>query len=113
MRILPYIFILVLFIAIPSCTKKGQREKEPKLIKWIDDNRKSSPERFPNLLTTPGKYFIEILQSDRDAKKVNKETLYELVLKSREPISEESEPNDSKDEANKIYPSKEITGYFS
>ncbi len=27
---------------------------DPSLIKWIDDNRKSSPERFANLSVTPG-----------------------------------------------------------
>jgi hypothetical protein len=86
---------------------------EPKLIKWVDDNRKSSPERFANLSVTPGIYYIEIFQSDRDAKKADKENPYELMLKSREAITEESEPNDSKDEADAIYPDKEITGYFS
>jgi hypothetical protein len=88
-------------------------DKDPRLIKWIDDNRKSSGERLPNLTVDPGIYYIEIVQSDRDPKKTNKENPYELRLKSREVISEESEPNDSKDEANKIYPDKEITGYFS
>ena len=88
-------------------------EDDPKLIKWVDDNRKSSPERFANLSVTPGTYYIEIFQSDRDAKKADKENPYELILKSREAITEESEPNDSKDEADAIHPDKEITGYFS
>ena len=85
----------------------------PKLIKWVDDTRKSSPERFSNLSVIPGTYYIEIFQSDRDLKKANKENPYELILKGRDAISEESEPNDSKEEANTIYPDKEITGYFS
>jgi hypothetical protein len=86
---------------------------EPKLIKWIDDNRKSSPERFPNLAVSPGRYFIELFQSDRDSKKADQRNAYELSIKSREAISEESEPNDSMDEPDKIYPGKEKTGYFS
>jgi hypothetical protein len=90
---------------------KGARE--PKLIKWVDDNRKSSPERFVNLSAAPGTYFIEILQSDRDPKKENRESPYELSLKSREAIAEESEPNDTMDEANPIEPGREVTGFFS
>ena len=93
--------------------KLWKGDTEPKLIKLIDDTRKSSAERFPNFAVLPGRYYIEIIQSDRDPKKMNKENAYELLLKSREAISEESEPNDSKDEANKIFENKEITGYFS
>ncbi len=90
---------------------KGARE--PQMIKWIDDNRKSSPERFANLSTEPGTYFIEIFQSERDPKKENRESPYELALKSREAIAEESEPNDTMDEANRIDAGREVTGFFS
>lgn len=93
--------------------KVWKGSEEPKLIKWVDDNRKSSPERFANLSVAPGTYYIEIFQSERDAKKSDKENAYELVLKSREAISEESEPNDSKDEADAIHPDKEMTGFYS
>ncbi len=86
---------------------------DPKLIKWVDDNRKSSPERFANLSVTPGYYYFEICQSDRDQKKSNKENPYELILKSRDAISEESEPNDSREDADTIRMDNEITGYFS
>jgi hypothetical protein len=87
--------------------------EEPKLIKWIDDNRKSSPERFANLSVTPGNYYFEIFQSERDQKKSDKENTYELVLKRREAISEESEPNDTREDADTFHVGKEITGYFS
>ena len=90
---------------------KGQ--EDPKLIKWVDDNRKSSPERFANLSVAPGTYYIEIIQSDRDAKKSDKENAYEIMLKSRDAISEESEPNDPMDDADAIHPDKEVTGFFS
>ncbi|OHD65333.1 MAG: hypothetical protein A2176_15475 [Spirochaetes bacterium RBG_13_51_14] len=86
---------------------------EPKLVKWIDDNRKSSPERFANLSATGGTYYIEILESDRDPKKENRETPYELRVKAREAISEETEPNDSKEEAVPLTPDREVTGFFS
>src|SRR4030042_7036169 len=86
---------------------------EPKLVKWIDDNRKSSPERFANLSATGGTYYIEILESDRDPKKENRETPYELRVKAREAISEETEPNDSKEEAGPLTPDREVTGFFS
>ncbi|HOT43778.1 MAG TPA: hypothetical protein PLM53_04930 [Spirochaetota bacterium] len=87
--------------------------EEPKLIKWIDDNRKSSPERMANLTVTAGDYYIEVFQSDRDQKKSDRENAYELMLKKREAISEESEPNDSRDDADTLHLNKEITGYFS
>jgi hypothetical protein len=87
--------------------------EDPKLVKWVDDNRKSSPERVANLSVVPGTYYIEIFQSDNDAKKSDKENTYELTLKSRDAISEESEPNDSLDSADSIQPDKEITGFFS
>ncbi len=87
--------------------------EEPKLIKWVDDNRKSSPERLANLSIIPGTYYIEIFQSDRDQKKSDKENAYELILKNREAISEESEPNDSREDADSLHVNKEITGYFS
>ena len=88
-------------------------EEEPKLLKWIDDNRKSSPERLANLGVIPGIYYIEVFQSDRDTRKANRETAYELELKGREAISEESEPNDTKEEADSLRPDTEMTGYFS
>ncbi len=87
--------------------------EEPKLIKWIDDNRKSSPERMANLPVISGDYYIEVFQSDRDQKKSDKENTYELFLKNRDAISEESEPNDSRDDADTLHVNKEITGYFS
>ncbi len=98
---------------INLAVKVWKGEEEPRLLKWIDDNRKSSPERLGNLGVIPGTYYFEILQSDRDTRKSSTESSYELELKSREAISEESEPNDSKDEADSLRQDNEITGYFS
>ncbi|MBN1496760.1 MAG: hypothetical protein JXA07_08330 [Spirochaetes bacterium] len=88
-------------------------EEEPRLIKVIDDNRKSSPERMPNLSVLPGIYYLELFQSPRDPKKINNEIPYELTLKLRDMISEESEPNDSMDDADTLYPDREIIGYYA
>ncbi len=88
-------------------------EEEPRLLKYVDDNRKSSPERLANLSVAPGTYYIEILQSDRDAKKPNREIPYELTLKMRDAVSEESEPNDSRDDADTLSADGGITGYYS
>ena len=98
---------------INLAVKVWKGEEEPRLLKWIDDNRKSSPERLVNLGVIPGTYYFEILQSDRDTRKSSAESAYELELKGRDAISEESEPNDSKDEADSLHLDEEITGYFS
>jgi hypothetical protein len=98
---------------INLAVKVWKGEEEPRLLKWIDDNRKSSPERLVNLGVIPGTYYFEVVQSDRDARKANRETPYELELKFREAISEESEPNDAKDEADSLRADTEMTGYFS
>ncbi|HOD14180.1 MAG TPA: hypothetical protein PK307_14200 [Spirochaetota bacterium] len=98
---------------INLAVKVWKGEEEPRLLKWLDDNRKSSPERLANLGVIPGTYYFEVLQSDRDTRKASSESAYELELKSREAISEESEPNDSKDEADSIHQDREITGFYS
>ena len=88
-------------------------ESEPKTVKWIDDNRKSSPERIPNMCFTPGTYYLEVFQSDRDPKRADRENGYELSIKTRDAVSEESEPNDSKGNADTLHPDREMTGYFA
>jgi hypothetical protein len=88
-------------------------DEEPRLIKWVDDNRKSSPERMANISVNPGSYYLEIFQSDRDPRKSAKESPYEFTLKWREAVAEESEPNDSKDDADTLHADQEITGYYS
>ncbi len=87
--------------------------REPKLAKLIDDNRKSSPERFTNCYVEPGTWFFEIFQSDRDPRKGNREDSYELELKVRDAVAEESEPNDEPDRADRIVPDTPMNGYYS
>ncbi|MCL1833305.1 MAG: hypothetical protein FWG49_02265, partial [Leptospirales bacterium] len=84
-----------------------------KLIKVIDDNRKSAPETFANLYASPGQYIFSIVHGDRDPKKGNNENPYILKITSRPYSNEEQEPNDTPHSANEIFFDLPITGYFS
>ncbi|MFC1670339.1 hypothetical protein ACFL20_08085 [Spirochaetota bacterium] len=81
--------------------------------KWVDDNRKSSPERYVNFYAESGIYYIVVLHGEKDIRKANLETPYELLISSREFLSEEKEPNDNHRMATPIKANEEITGYFS
>ena len=85
----------------------------PHLIKWIDDNRKSSPEQFVNCAAGPGDWYFEITQSERDKQIENREDAYEFLVIERKAVSEEAEPNETKDNANPIAPGAQISGFFS
>ncbi len=85
----------------------------PVLLKVIDDNRKSSPERMANLAVTPGSYYFEVTHGERDAPAANKDTHYELLIKYREIFREETEPNDGMNAAVPLIIGREITGFFS
>lgn len=82
------------------------------LLKIVDDNRKSSPEEFANLSVSQGRYIISVHHGERDEKKGNPDTWYELKLTESELSAEEREPND-KDRANTIQPNTPVTGFFS
>ena len=82
------------------------------LLKLVDDNRKSSPEDFANLFVTPGRYIISVHHGERDQKKGNPDTLYNLTITSSDALYEEHEPNDSR-HAGVIEPGYPLTGYFS
>ena len=83
-----------------------------KLIKIIDDNRKSAPEIFANLYAS-GQYIFSISYGDRDAQKGNDENSYTLKITSRPCINEEREPNDNPYTAGEINFDNPLTGYFS
>ncbi len=91
------------------------REKEGQqiLIKYIDDSRKSSPERMCGLLADMGVYYISVLHGDRDPKKANAEDAYRLTVTSSVWESEEIEPNDDRESATPVEIGKEVSGYFS
>jgi len=90
---------------------KGQ--DQPILLKEIDDNRKSSPERIVNFFTEPDVYYITVLHGDRDRRKANRETPYRLIVSARDMLAEETEANDDRLYADTIVQGEELTGYFS
>jgi hypothetical protein len=69
--------------------------EQPLLIKLIDDNRKSSPERMVNLTADPGQYFISIQHGDGDRRVGDAESPYTLHISYRDFLGEEAEPNDT------------------
>ena len=83
------------------------------ILKQIDDNRKSSPEEFANLYVYSGKYIISIHHGERDEKKGNPETRYNLKITSVSSSGEECEPNDNPDTANSINTDSQVSGYYS
>lgn len=86
---------------------------KPRLIKIIDDNRKSAPETFTNLYVSQGQYFFSIAHGVRDLKKGNIETPYTLIITARSFLNEEKEPNDNPYSATEIFDKSVIKGYFS
>ncbi len=83
------------------------------LLKYIDDSRKSSPERMCNIFFNTGTYYITVLHGDKDTPQGNKENHYQLQVSARSWDAEEKEPNDTYDMANPIEIGREIKGYFS
>jgi hypothetical protein len=90
-----------------------RKDSPPFLMKTIDDNRKSSPERMANFFVSPGTYYITVLHGDRDPQRENLENPYTLKIIKRDFSNEEMEPNDTKEKANLLTPGNEIKGYFS
>jgi hypothetical protein len=82
------------------------------LLKLVDDNRKSSPENFANLYVSPGRYIISVHHGERDDKKGNPDTAYNLKITEYDVSAEEREPND-RNRPNTIQPGYPLTGYFS
>ena len=75
--------------------RKGQS-----LIKYVDDARKSSPERMCNLFVDLGVYYISVLHGERDKNKAKTEDAYKLRISGRAWEREELESNDSPESAN-------------
>lgn len=90
-----------------------QGAESPESVKWVDDNRKSSDERFVNFFATQGTYYISVFHGERDRRKANSETPYKLTVFTREKLNEEIEPNDIMISANEIQPGYEYSGYYS
>jgi hypothetical protein len=82
------------------------------ILKYIDDSRKSSPERMCNMFFDVGTFYIEVLHGEKDTPQGNKSNKYELRLSTRTLDSEETEPNDYYESANLIEIGRDIKGYF-
>ncbi len=82
------------------------------LLKLVDDNRKSSPEDFANLHVSPGRYIISVHHGERDDKKGNPETTYNLKITEYDVSAEEHEPND-RNRPGTLQAGYPLTGYFS
>ncbi len=85
----------------------------PILIKYIDDMRKSSPERMSNLFVEPGVYYLAVGYGERDIPVADTAGIYRLELKSRSWSDEEREPNDTPADASELLLDREIRGFFS
>ena len=86
---------------------------EGSIIKYVDDARKSSPEKLANLTLSKGKYYIAVSHGERDEKKGDDSAEYILSVLPADSSITEIEPNDFFDSAQKIDVGSEITGYFS
>lgn len=86
---------------------------EGSVIKYVDDARKSSPEKLANLTLSKGKYYIAVSHGERDEKRGDDTAEYVLSVYPSDSSVSEIEPNDFFDSAQKIEYGAEITGYFS
>lgn len=83
------------------------------VLKYVDDARKSSAEKFCNLFVDMGVYYIAVVFGDRDPQRANTENSYKLRVTGRVWEGEEIEPNDEPGRATLIEPGNDITGFFS
>jgi len=88
-------------------------DKNPVLLKFVDDSRKSSPEEFANLAVDPGEYVFSVVHGMKDIKKGNPDSEYSFSVVATTIMSHEKEPNDNKDMATVLKPGEKLSGYFS
>ncbi len=85
----------------------------PVMIKFIDDLRKSSPERMRGICAGPGTFYIEVTHGNRDVPRAEKEVPYRLLVLSEYLVDYECEPNDSRLAANTISAGFGTEGFYS
>ncbi len=85
----------------------------PVMIKYIDDLRKSSPERMRGLCAGPAVLYLEICHGDRDVPKAETERPYRLLVIAEHLMDFECEPNDTMVTANSIATGIGMQGYYS
>jgi hypothetical protein len=98
-------------IAFKIC--KRDLNGEIKVIKIIDDNRKSSPERMCNAWFDKGRYFIVVCFGEKDKIKGNDEDYYEMKIEIHtQDEYTEKEPNDDQKNSTEMILDKKYTGYL-
>jgi hypothetical protein len=84
-----------------------------RLIKQVDDARKSSPEVISNLFLSKGDYYIVVGHGEKDERRGGKKSFYVLEIGSPPDRIGEREPNDSASAANPITVPASVYGYLS
>lgn len=82
-------------------------------LKYVDDMRKSAPERLRGFKVDVGRYYISISHGDKDPRIKNTENSYTLLVNQEDPESFESEPNDTILSANPLTIGVPVRGYYS
>ncbi|MCX8124403.1 MAG: hypothetical protein N3F66_09585 [Spirochaetes bacterium] len=82
-------------------------------LKYVDDMRKSAPERLRGFKVVRGRYYISVSHGDKDPRIKNTENSYSLLVTQEDPESFESEPNDTILSANPIQIGVPMRGYYS
>ncbi len=85
----------------------------PVMIKYIDDLRKSSPERMRGICAGPGILYLEICHGNRDVPRAEKEIPYRLLVIAEHLVDYECEPNDSRLAANPVSAGIGMEGFYS
>ncbi|MEJ5360517.1 MAG: hypothetical protein WBK20_06190 [Spirochaetota bacterium] len=82
-------------------------------LKYVDDMRKSAPERLRGFKVEPGRYYVSISHGDKDQRTKNTENAYTLLINEEDAEGFESEPNDTILSANPLPIGVPVRGYYS
>ncbi|MGQ9842084.1 MAG: hypothetical protein ACUVRK_00835 [Spirochaetota bacterium] len=82
-------------------------------LKYVDDMRKSAPERLRGFKVDRGRYYVSISHGDKDQRIKNSDNSYTLLINQEDMQGYESEPNDTILSANTIPIGVPIRGYYS
>ena len=82
-------------------------------LKYVDDMRKSAPERLRGFKVEPGRYYVSVSHGDKDQRIKNTENAYTLLINQEDAEGFESEPNDTILSANPIPVGVPVRGYYS
>jgi hypothetical protein len=82
-------------------------------LKYVDDMRKSAPERLRGFKVEPARYYVSISHGDKDQRIKNTENAYTLLINQEDAEGFESEPNDTILSANPLPIGVPVRGYYS